>query len=286
MLLHSLIALYWIVGALVSFLLLVTFYLNLTPIPTWNQISTWGKTMPPHADKGWYMMPKHIFRYFYILACFVNTGIWIYILTGNTIHLKPHLKGEYISPHTTLYILFLSTIQSYRRLYECLFVSWFSGFAVMHIGFVCLGLTFYSFVALSIISSGGSIALQVIPIKFFYSPYVITGTVLFLYASYHQYICHRILADLRNPNLHACFPKYSIPYGGWFRYISGPHYVAEILIYLSYLIISRGEYQLFWLMNLYTTLAMSYSAITTHNWYINSFKNYPKDRKSLIPFIY
>ena len=283
MLLYILI-MYWVVAALVTLILLVTHYLKLSPIPTWHQMSTWGKALPDNADKGWYMVHKHVFRYFYIVAVFVNTAIWMYLVAGNTIDF--HLNGQCTSPHTTLFILFLSTVQSYRRLYECLFVSRFSQSAVMHINFAAFGFTFYSFVTLTILASGGSITLNAIPLEFFSSPCVITGTVLFVTASYHQYICHKILADLRVLNLRACVPKYSVPYGDWFSYISGPHYLAEVLIYISYLVISRGESQLIWLMNSYTTLAMSYCAITTHKWYRNTFKNYPKERKSLIPFIY
>ena len=286
MFLYFLITQYWIVGALTSLILLVTDYLKLSPLPTWSQMSRWGKALPANSDKGWYMLPKRSFQYFYIVASFVNTALWIYLITGNTIDLKPHLNTQYISPHATLYLLFLSTVQSYRRLYESVFITRFSEFAVMHIGYVCIGFTFYSSVALSILASGGSVALHAIPIEFFYSPYVVAGTVLFVYASYHQYICHKILGDLRIPNVRACNAKYSIPYGDWFSYLSGPHYIAEALIYLSYLIITEGECQLIWLMNLFTTLAMSYSAITTHDWYKVTFKNYPRDRKSLIPFIY
>lgn len=60
--------------------------------------------------------------------------------------------------------------------------------------------------------------------------------------SYHQYRCHKILADLRPSTAAAATVtsqprRYSLPQGDWFELVSCPHYFAEILIYSSLLLV-------------------------------------------------
>ena len=284
MFLFNFILSYWTFCAFVSLTLILVYFFKLSPsIPTWSQMITWGKALPTDSEKGWYMLPKRVFLYFYLVASFVNTVIWLKIYFGG-IDLTQNILGPHSSHHTASYILLLSTIQSFRRLYECIFVSKFSTSARIHLCYVILGFSFYPMVTVTILASAGRIHLDLLPKTFFLSPYVILGTFLFIFASYHQYICHRILARLREGPTAAA--KYSIPYGDWFKYLSAPHYVSEILIYLSYLIISKGECLLIWFMTMYVCFAMTYSAITTHRWYKDNFKGYPKQRRSLLPFIY
>ena len=278
------VASYWGFCGSVSLALLLVHFFNFSPaLPTWIQFSTWGKTLPTRSEKGLFMFPKSLFSYFYLVASLVNSTIWFKLAFGE-IDLTQNILVPHLSVHTALYIQLLNTFQSFRRLYECMFVSKFSTSARMHIGYAILGFTFYSMVSVTILASAGRIYFAVLPITFFLSPYVISGTLLFTFASYHQYVCHGILARLREGP--ATIAKYSIPHGDWFAYLSGPHYVAEFIIYLSYLVISKGESLLIWLMVIYVGLVMTYSAVTTHQWYIDNFKCYPKERRSLIPFIY
>ena len=286
MILYYSLSLYWSLCLFYSIFLLIVFLLKLSLIYSFPQLSKYGKTLPKSESKGFFMFPKSWFLYFYIIAVFFNTCIWLYLITGHTIDLRAYSHPTFLSPDTALYLLVLSTIQCTRRLFESLFVSRFSKSAMMHISFTLLGATYYTAIALSLLASSETVSLHMIPLQFFLSPNVILGTLLFLIASYHQFNCHRILADLRKPSAKTASSTYSIPYGDWFKYLSAPHYIADLLVYIAYLIISGGTCPLIWWLNIYTSSAMLYCAITTHYWYKETFKDYPKDRKSVLPFIF
>ena len=54
-----------------------------------------------------------------------------------------------------------------------------------------------------------------------------------LYFQYQQYRHHVLLANLRSKTKKSETKSYSIPVGGWFEYISCPHYFSEIMIYVT-----------------------------------------------------
>ena len=92
-------------------------------------------------------------------------------------------------------------------------------------------------------------------------PNVLIGIFIFISMSLYQDWHHKILAEIRNNK-----PKniekeaggitiyiyiyinleikkyYAIPYGHLFKYVGSPHYFCEILIYISFLIITGGSY--------------------------------------------
>lgn len=160
---------------------------------------------------------------------------------------------------------------------------------------------------------------------------------------YFQYIQHRhhvILANLRKSkcissstrtstsSIHhfSTLMYYSIPMGGWFNYISCPHYLSEIMIYFMLaLIIHNNNLQSYkntlvdkdyhdvrnwakddiefcnislvivdimhnlkhWILLLWVVINLSISANRTHEWYRKKFGfSYPQERKRLIPFIW
>ena len=192
--------------------------------------------------------------------------------------------------------------------------------------------------------------------------YHILAIMLFLWASYHQHRCHKILANLRKPtekkqaspsnyspnasnrdslsdqtqlpsgadkntntelrkltekksgspysliiskedtlsdpnplpsgadisaNQTNTTPKYGMPTGDWFYYVSCPHLFAEILIYLSLLLcqVWSKVASSWWLVVAHVTCSLFLSARQMHSWYQNKFENYPKNRTSLFPGI-
>lgn len=112
-----------------------------------------------------------------------------------------------------------------------------------------------------------------------------TGVLLFLWASYHQYKCHNILASLtswtsKNKKI------YKIPYGDWFNYVSSPHYLAEILIYIALLMTMNGHCTLWSLTLTFVVGNLTISAHTTHEWYKQKFEDYPSKRYIIYPYIF
>ena len=127
-----------------------------------------------------------------------------------------------------------------------------------------------------------------------------------LYFQYQQYRHHVLLANLRSRTEKTA--TYSIPIGGWFEYISCPHYSSEIMIYVTFALLVHGNttdlteqwkstQTLFgdatlytrkhWILLLWVTTNLAISASRTFNWYIDNYgETYPQKRRRLIPFLW
>jgi protein-S-isoprenylcysteine O-methyltransferase Ste14 len=114
--------------------------------------------------------------------------------------------------------------------------------------------------------------------SWFYSPNFIVGLVIFLsgYAINKQ--SDRILFSLRGQN-----GSYVIPNGGLYRWISCPNYFGELLEWLGWAILtwSTAGFGFF----IFTFANLFPRAISNHQWYLLTFKDYPKTRKAIIPFL-
>ena len=76
---------------------------------------------------------------------------------------------------------------------------------------------------------------------------------------------------------------YKIPQGNMFKYVSCPNYFGEIIEWFGYLIIAFSLPALSFV--LWTGFNLIPRALNHHEWYKENFKNYPKNRKAVIPFI-
>lgn len=112
------------------------------------------------------------------------------------------------------------------------------------------------------------------------------GITLFAAASILQFQCHKILAKLRKDKSgHVVTLKHSIPRGSLFDTISCPHYFAEILIYLSMCIIFNGKSMTWLMVCCFVILNQIVVGLFNHQWYHDTFKDYPKNRKAIIPYL-
>jgi 3-oxo-5-alpha-steroid 4-dehydrogenase 3 len=108
------------------------------------------------------------------------------------------------------------------------------------------------------------------------------GLVIFFFAWFTQYNCHRYLASLK---------KYSLPEGGLFNYLICPHYTCECLLYLSLAIIAAPEGKLY---NRTLTCAMVFILVNlgvtangTKAWYSKRFGQIKvRGRWKMIPLVY
>lgn len=124
--------------------------------------------------------------------------------------------------------------------------------------------------------------------------YHVVSVLLFVWASIHQHNCHKILAHLRRKEYKGKLIRskthstYAIPVGDWFEYVSSPHFLAEIVIYSSLLVccvFSNWKTPL-WFVLIFTVCILALSARQVHQWYRDQFKDYPKNRKILVPWIF
>ena len=75
--------------------------------------------------------------------------------------------------------------------------------------------------------------------------------------------------------------KYVIPNGGLFNYISCPNFFGELIEWLGFAIITLNLCSLSFFI--WTFIDLVPRAISHHKWYKDNFKDYPKNRKAIIP---
>ncbi|ORX73797.1 hypothetical protein DL89DRAFT_289504 [Linderina pennispora] len=165
--------------------------------------------------------------------------------------------------------------------------------AQMHVGHYLVGLVHYVFAPLGIISDA------------IYTPgwvpanayLVLTGMAVFAYASIHQWRCHHILYKLRFQSLREERERrereaeaetsakeanvqaaYVIPTGDLFRYVSSPHYLCEILVYIALWLVTSCQSTTILIMTIWSA---------SQKWYKSTFGDkFPRNRRALIPFVW
>lgn len=78
--------------------------------------------------------------------------------------------------------------------------------------------------------------------------------------------------------------KHLMPDGGFFDFVSSPHMFFEIMMYTTLTVILAGNSS-WWFAFLWVVSNQISSAWLTHKWYLDTFKDYPKDRRAIIPGI-
>jgi protein-S-isoprenylcysteine O-methyltransferase Ste14 len=111
-------------------------------------------------------------------------------------------------------------------------------------------------------------------------PRFIFGFALFLTGFAIHFHSDRILRNLRAPGE----TGYNIPEGGLFQWISSPNYFGELLEWTGWALATwslPGVTFLVW-----TAANLLPRARSNHRWYRNTFADYPKERKALIPAVW
>lgn len=78
--------------------------------------------------------------------------------------------------------------------------------------------------------------------------------------------------------------KHLMPGGGFFDFVSSPHMFWEIVMYTALTVILLPNISWIWVY-LWVVSNQIENAWLTHKWYLETFKNYPKDRRAIIPGI-
>lgn len=281
-----------------------------------SQFYVYGKSLNLKGKGGvfWntFLVPKRFFSHFYVSALLMFMLCYFFIFfyylptsfgarfrekLSNAIEILDHLPIEVkvvktLESVTSLFFtVILMTIQTSRRLFESLFVSVYSSNSKINIIHYVFGHAFYILVALS----------TIVPILLSKtsSEYTITNImdnilnrnrtilfILFIYASLQQHKCHKILANLRKDKIgNVITEEYFPPSGSLFEYVSCPHFLIEIILYLFILISQRFENTYWNLAFLLVLSTQTINAISEHEWYKKKFKDYPKHRRALIPHI-
>jgi protein-S-isoprenylcysteine O-methyltransferase Ste14 len=116
-------------------------------------------------------------------------------------------------------------------------------------------------------------------VEWFWDIRFLIGFVLFVFGFFVNVQSDNILFKLRNPGE----KEYKIPFGGFYKWVSSPNYMAEIIEWLGFAIMTWSPAA--FVFSLWTVANLLPRAISSHRWYKSKFNNYPTDRKALIPKI-
>jgi 3-oxo-5-alpha-steroid 4-dehydrogenase 1 len=126
---------------------------------------------------------------------------------------------------------------------------------------------------------------------------VVLGIGMWLFGFVNVIYSDSILRRLRKPHELG----YKIPRGGAFEYTSSGHYTSELIEWLGLLIASGAApaacffFFTFGLRShsrIRVWVALKFEAnlfpraLETHKWYLSKFKEYPKHRKAILPFVW
>ncbi len=243
--------------------LLLTFCAILTAlVPSLSNIAAHGKcNIGENLDSidALFYIPKRYFSHFYP--------------TGLLLSLVAIVVNFTVFHHSAIYpLLVLFAIHCGRRWWECVNITEY-GSSQMHIAGYLVGLFHYILVpiTLEIASIEGR---QETLKKFAISSILvqIVGILLFGFGNYLQYNSHLILFKVKRSQLSKkkddqSRMTYTLPSGGGFEYCCCPHYFAEILIYLS-LIVVESKSVAMWSMLVWVVVNLSVVAFKQYQYYL------------------
>ena len=186
------------------------------------------------------------------------------------------------SQSTTIIVLFCLTLQGFRRFYECMFISVFSN-STMHVFHYLAGLFFYSCQGITVLLGSRNLG-HFSNFNYEFQNIQILGVILFLIFSLIQFWSHKKLANLRKYD-QVKRNSHGLPNGGLFNLIAVPNMMAECGIYCSLFMVIKFNHFMFLLVALFVLTNQTLAALLTHQWYKNKFKNYPKNRYAIIPYL-
>jgi 3-oxo-5-alpha-steroid 4-dehydrogenase 3 len=242
-----------------------------------------------------FLIQKKFFLHFYVCGL---VSFAVFYLLGASFAAPTMDRNPSLSNSTTLVLL---VIHLSRRLYECLHVHRWTPQSKMHLAGYLLGILHYMLLPIVFISlprnhhKEGTIS----SLNFRESEssqwIVAAASLLCLWAQYQQYRHHCLLAKLRSSNINAksnAKTVYSLPVGGWFRFVTCPHYLAEILIYFAFAILlemqreqSTHRFRHFFLLGWVAT-NLTVSALRNHDWYTKHIPNHTQlGRKAIVPLL-
>lgn len=129
------------------------------------------------------------------------------------------------------------------------------------------------------LQSQGLCQFHAYPPEYIFSLRFVFGVTLFVLGFGINLQADSILRNLRKPGESG----YKIPRGGAFQYVSGAHFFGEIVEWLGFAIAVNDLSAYAFVV--YTASNLIPRGLSHHHWYKVKFKDYPTNRKAVIPFI-
>ncbi|XP_022225590.2 polyprenol reductase [Drosophila obscura] len=264
-----------------------------------------------HSHKGeadalisYLEVPKAWFKHFYIFA-FGWSLLALYLLATSIANQTaapeyalrfldlvcggPSNRKVQVDSTTALLGTVMLTLQCIRRFYETNFVQIFSKQSKMNLSHYAVGFVHYFGVIVSLLSNTagfvrGSQPTEVTRKSF--SQLHVIYLLVFLFAWHQQYASNMILVNLRKDAKTGAVKteQHLLPKGGWFTLLSSPHMFFEVVIYfcLADLFTPVRTWKLVFL---WVVSNQTINALLSHQWYKETFKDYPKRRRAILPYL-
>lgn len=242
-------------------------------------------------------VPKSYFTHFYIFACLYIPALFL-LAASHYLPLGPSIPSTHISraldlvctstrvaanstsTASVLLVLGLLCLQVFRRLYECVFINQASK-STMNLTHYIVGFAHYFCTGTGVLceapgfspgptTSSNALSFTTLPL-----------VLVFLWAWHQQLVAHKTFAALKvsSPT------KHSVPHGGLFELVSCPHYTMEIVLYLVMMMLLGFQHQTGVLVCVWVTINQLIAGTMSHRWYRATFRDYPGDRKAVIPYL-
>jgi hypothetical protein len=112
------------------------------------------------------------------------------------------------------------------------------------------------------------------------TPHFFVGALVFMAGFALHFHADGVIRKLRQPGE----TGYAIPRGGFFRWVSSPNYLGEIIQWTGWAIMTWSLAGV--AFALFTFCNLAPRALANHRWYQNQFPEYPTGRKVLIPGLF
>lgn len=119
--------------------------------------------------------------------------------------------------------------------------------------------------------------------SWFQDPRFIVGLLIYIFGFTLNVYSDAILRNLRSKDPQPDEPRYKIPYGGLFKFVSCPQYLGEITSFVGLALMTWNLGAVFVIA--VTAANLIPRALVTHKWFKKNFDDYPKERKAILPFI-
>ncbi|ALC38902.1 CG7840 [Drosophila busckii] len=264
-----------------------------------------------HSHKGqtdllvsYLEVPKAWFSHFYVFA-FGWSMLALYLITSCIWReqLAPECvlrfldfmcggrsnRSVQVDSNTALIGTLLLTLQCVRRFYETNFLQIFSKRSKMNLSHYAVGHIHYFGAIITLLSNTAGFVRDSKPNPLSLqqlSLLQVSYLVIFLFSWSQQYWSNLLLIKLRqHPKTGAVQTEaHLLPTGGWFNIISSPHMFFEVVMYycLADLFTPIATWKLIFL---WVASNQTINALLTHQWYKENFKDYPKRRHAIIPWL-
>ena len=197
---------------------------------------------------------------------------------------------EIISPLSLIIFYFLNTNNLNSKIVWFFLLIWISHYTYRSIIFplrmgnntsripILVILSAVTFNTINGFTNGYYLGITKYPNQYYLEYNFIIGLILVVVGFYINFKADNTLISLKSKN-----KGYLIPKGNMYNYISCPNYFGEIIEWLGFSIMTLS-FPAF-IFFIWTIANLFPRALATHKWYQKEFKEYPKKRKAIIPFI-